>query len=542
MVVIRGSITTQANKGKLTTPSRFGLIGTSTYKGKEFTGEAPAPTPPTPPATCEDLYGAEACAVFALMDTDPPTYLKEALATFIQAEVLNGNFALYEQFTFWAMDTLANSVKDWIGAQDVLAVNSPTHTPITESHSGFAGFDFNGVDQYIDSQWQVNTFSDKNNSGARAYVFSNVTDTALFGARQSSRFSPFLTQANWAHINSGVLNRTVDNYASSTDYATERTASNALAFKIDGVNDKASTISVTTGAISYNMYYSGYNFAGNLTSPMNFKGIYQLHYKPVGFDHASFISNMDTLLVTLGIYSSEAATVLGRFTGLTIAQKVAVVKLVHGLEALGVWSNIIEIQSYGGLGTEANGLKGWKGVYNGLAVNSPTWDNAGYTFNGTDNYINSQIIPDFTDLDSCGGGISVSAAFVLGNLQAVFGAVGGGEFSLYRQSNDIRYRLNSNLAGQIPNTNNFDAGEQFIERSDASTGSYYQNGVLRDTETDASTAEATVSVYIGCKNLGGTATWFTQPNKTRFKMIYNGNIDQTELNSLLDTYFSDLGL
>ncbi len=92
-------------------------------------------------------FSSEAQAVFDLMDTDPDPALKILMATFIDSQVLSGNFALMDFFQFYAMDTAANAVINWIGNySNGLLVNSPTF-------DAFDGITGDGATEYIDTQY-----------------------------------------------------------------------------------------------------------------------------------------------------------------------------------------------------------------------------------------------------------------------------------------------------------------------------------------------------------------------------------------------------
>lgn len=85
--------------------------------------------------------------VFALMPTPPPRALKRLMANFIDSQVASGNFALIDCFQFYAMDTAANAVINWIGNfSNGLFVNSPDHDP-------FKGVTSDGVTQSVNTQY-----------------------------------------------------------------------------------------------------------------------------------------------------------------------------------------------------------------------------------------------------------------------------------------------------------------------------------------------------------------------------------------------------
>ncbi len=109
--------------------------------------------------------------VFNLMDTDPsPIELKNIMATAIDALVDSGDWDEIEQLMA-VLDTSANSLIDWIGTQNFLAVASPTFDP-------YDFWEFNGTTQYLNSQLSPST-----NSKA-------LQDSAEYGAFNVSHDGP----------------------------------------------------------------------------------------------------------------------------------------------------------------------------------------------------------------------------------------------------------------------------------------------------------------------------------------------------------------
>ena len=70
---------------------------------------------------------------------------KNAIATFVDAEVLNGNWALIDEFWCFKLITEANSLISW--KTKIATNNGAVH--------GGSGFTFNGTNQYINSNYNL---------------------------------------------------------------------------------------------------------------------------------------------------------------------------------------------------------------------------------------------------------------------------------------------------------------------------------------------------------------------------------------------------
>jgi len=125
-------------------------------------------------------FSQDARTVFDLMDTEPPSSLKVIMATGIDALVANGDWDNMNSLLI-VLDTLNNSLINWKGGTNAVAINSPVFT-------AFEAITFDGATNHIDTQISSGIVDD-NYSG----VYINQTsqtgnNRALFGARASTRF------------------------------------------------------------------------------------------------------------------------------------------------------------------------------------------------------------------------------------------------------------------------------------------------------------------------------------------------------------------
>jgi len=153
-------------------------------------------------------FSEEALLVFALMSTELSAPLKKIINRFINSQVASGNWALLGQL-FVVLDTQANSLTDWLGNQNGLAVNSPVF-------DAFDSWTFDGSTNYINCQLVLASIPNTalNDAEVGAWVVShNAGGTqALVGSRVSStRESNIRHSTNTlAKMNSGSVNTIIE--------------------------------------------------------------------------------------------------------------------------------------------------------------------------------------------------------------------------------------------------------------------------------------------------------------------------------------------
>lgn len=199
-------------------------------------------------------FSSEANGVFLLMDTELPSSHKVILNTAINEMVADGNFAELEQLIV-VLDTSANSLVDFIGTQNFLAVASPTF--LANRH-----WELNGTTQYLNSQRSPaqNVKATQDSAEYGAWVVNHVIDGStenLLGERTTAaRTTEIISQATQiaarAHAGSNTIDTVENTFASNSLYVARRPDSANQALFKNGVQVVSSAIASTvkgTGSI-----------------------------------------------------------------------------------------------------------------------------------------------------------------------------------------------------------------------------------------------------------------------------------------------------
>lgn len=262
-----------------------------------------------------DPYSSDATTVFARFPNDPPAALKDIMATFIDAQVANGNWALLKQFILYCMDTEANSLIDWLGFANATNSNSTTHTPWSgAAHSGFAGFSPDGATKFINNNLAPDDMSNTDCfAGIWLYTIDNpATVKFVYGSGDLSGLNSFFhhfqrgsatISGARANLNSATAiedsNKVFLN-ANSLHLVESNTPNNII--KRNG-STEVSESNAIRAANPYSMYVGGENREDSLLLPVSCNVTAWVAGKTVGFDHANFYADLLTMLQSLGIES-----------------------------------------------------------------------------------------------------------------------------------------------------------------------------------------------------------------------------------------------
>ncbi len=243
----------------------------------------------------ETGFSSDAQAVFDLMDSDPPAALKTLMATFIDSQVLSGNFALLDCFQFYAMDTVANAVINWIGNfSNGLLVNSPIHDP-------FDGITGDGVNQDINTQYNPTVDSTvgvgQNDLQFGGWLVNNldIGNASFFGGTDGAG-DVHLEQRSVGPFLRHRMNNTVTNnsgailFQDDKLYSMRRTASGNYDVLIDKV--AVNNLRASTALCNIDIHVlsnSGANF-------INGKVACGYACKPTGFNHDDFFDNLEIMI------------------------------------------------------------------------------------------------------------------------------------------------------------------------------------------------------------------------------------------------------
>ncbi len=239
-------------------------------------------------------FSTETRIVLGLMNTDLPNALKYIIDEAIRKLVRNGDWVKLGQLLV-VLDTSANSLIDWMGNQNGLAVASPVFTP-------FTSWGWNGTTQYINCQLIAssvpNTSLDNNEIGAWVVSKSGTGTQTLIGTRVNSSRETILRDA------SGTI-------GGKTNSATFTTAAEAIAggnlysnFRIDSVNQHLwkNGVELAQSAVASNLepaqpyFWGSRNNAG--TASLFYNGESSLFYVGSGTIDTLFVYNTFNTMIT----------------------------------------------------------------------------------------------------------------------------------------------------------------------------------------------------------------------------------------------------
>lgn len=203
-----------------------------------------------------------------------------------------------------------------------------------------------------------------------------------------------------------------------------------------------------------------------------------------------------------GGFSTEGQAAIDKFTGLTDPQQSALNTFINSQVTSGNHPLIKFLHTYR-WGTEANALISMIGTKT-QTNNGATHGATGFTFDGTNDYIESNVTPS-TDLSGQQDNLLVGAGVVSTNEvnnRYIFGGFGTGDIGILENTTP-RYGWTINR-DSLKNSNSA-LGAGFINvRREGSTDSCIEiDGVQLDINTGASSALSDGEIFIGARNSGG---------------------------------------
>ena len=216
---------------------------------------------------------------------------KNAIATFVDAEVLNGNYALYDEFWCYGLTTAANALTGWL-------TKTATNNGATKTVNGFS---FDGITDYVDTNFTPSIDAVKFTSSdclAGAYQYQKIGDGCVFGSFQSAPNR--VTQLFNFSINAAAINAPIgidSGILADNTLAVLSRPDNKL-YK-NGVS--ANMLSATEAALTSIPFYVGCRNSNG--SPANFSGGVISTFiigAGNGFNHLGHNTNINTLLTSLG--------------------------------------------------------------------------------------------------------------------------------------------------------------------------------------------------------------------------------------------------
>ena len=222
-----------------------------------------------------------------------------AIGAYVDSQDAAGQWSTRDSFANFKLQTEANSLIDWIRGVSMTAVNGPTHIPGT-------GFDFNGVDQYINSLFNPSTDGIKYtlNDFITSVFCVAATPTAAFNTLWGNNIgtpSNLLNDNNLAtkiefiaNSDGTLIVNIAERLSSNNLYTGVRTASNLAKIYKNGI-EIASANQISTGVPNGNIGINGRlasQFLEGTTSSF-------MTGAAIGFDHLNDYNNLVCLNLAL---------------------------------------------------------------------------------------------------------------------------------------------------------------------------------------------------------------------------------------------------
>lgn len=228
------------------------------------------------------------------------------------------------------------------------------------------------------------------------------------------------------------------------------------------------------------------------------------------------------------------------------AYQTAMENLYNGLVSDGDWDDILEIQ-YGGLDTEANSLRGWKGFYNATNHGATHIPKLGFDCDGTADYIDTGFNPSLAPRGLFGkfdGGIAIycNDNQTATGIRALFGISDPtpDRISMFQNSN-VTYRINCSGSGASTAETSFADNSLYSTYRTASNLQFlYKNGASVQSNNSVTTDRPDINLYEGAINSSGTATNFFD-GVISMLIIYKGTtLNQSNLNTRVQAFITEI--
>lgn len=223
--------------------------------------------------------------------------------------------------------------------------------------------------------------------------------------------------------------------------------------------------------------------------------------------------------------------------------------MVEALIAGGYWARMDQLLIFATeVNTGSEALINWisPGTYDADNVDATAWTTLeGYTGDGTDDYISTNLNPGdggsyHYTLDDATIGIYLRTD--LTESSSVCGSNDGtNRISLALRYPDNQYfiRVNQNASELLSGIAGATTGLHVITRTASDAVSYYRNGGLVKTDTDASSAIPNMELYV--LRMNGASFWSVHQVSIYFVMDGIDSTDAAAINTIFETYMDALG-
>ena len=250
------------------------------------------------------------------------------------------------------------------------------------------------------------------------------------------------------------------------------------------------------------------------------------------------------------VYDKDAVNYFSRAGVTDATAKAQINAFVKGMKGLSLYNNMVSwpllSDQNKGSGTTAYSLGGL-GIYNGTLVNGPTWGSGGITFDGTNDYINSNFNPfsvglnagsHFLGVVAVANPTTVGYAQLIGN-EAASNFDDGTGLSRIGSSGIIFYFVGNEL-GSNSSTIQTLVGMSGAQRKTSSQNQFIRNGQEITTSNDTLGRFANNNYFIGAGNSNGTASYFAATTLA-FAFVFSTSLSSGNLSSFYSLYKTTMG-
>lgn len=231
---------------------------------------------------------------------------------------------------------------------------------------------------------------------------------------------------------------------------------------------------------------------------------------------------------------------------LTDAEKGYINTYIVGLKSAGIWDKIYD-RGLPIWGTAAPSLLTLKGIATLTAINSPTFSSTGVDFNGTNQYITTNIIPS-TALSLTSTHISYYSQEDVLNTNTDMGCVSSTnrlEIYLRHNTTGLTARIWATGSGQITTTAPGTSMGYFMATrvSGSDLRLIFNGSQTGSTVTSTAGARPTNAIYIGCRNLDGSPSLYSNHNCSMWSV--GSGLTLTEAandNTLTEAFMDSMGI
>jgi hypothetical protein len=409
----------------------------------------------------------------------------------------------------------------------------------------------NGTNAYADTKLDLinNTTLNSTSYGVYSRTNSNGTEVEIGAevgspAAGSNIFIRF-SGVTYARVNSLQSWITFSDTDSRGFYISNRTASNVVNVWRNNVK-KATGTTLSLLPIGNVSYTLGVN--NNASGTKQYYSTKEQAFAFIGdgltdTEAANFYTAVQAFQTTLGrsigTQTVSDADAQAFVTAADIQDQVeanAINNLVIGMKADGLWTKMKAVYPF--VGGTATSMK-WNlkdprdldAAFRLLFIGGGSWDNNGYTPNGSNGYADTKLIPNNTITNSSGhlsvySRTNLSGGVDMGSVSTTGGTI---EDSLYSRWTDNKFYANYGTQS-YPNVNNTDSRGLFItNRNSATNTTGFKNGSKVIDTAQTSSGVSLNIMPIGAYNNNGTFQYYSN-RQYAFASIGNGLTDAEAAN------------